>query len=98
MEWLGTSKRIVIDVLCGSDNISTIIEITSTATYPNSQQGAISVPIQIIKSSRQASCYQTGSILSRGITASWLAVSYLEASLFPIIEIIGSFVGATIGL
>ena len=88
----------MIDVLCGSDNSSTMIEITSTATYPNSQQSAVSVPIQIIKSSRQASCYQTGRLLSRGITASWLAVSYLEVSLFPIIEIIGSFVGVTIGL
>ena len=85
-------------MLCGSDNISTIIEITYTITYPNSQQSAVSVPIQIIKSSWQASYYLTGSLLSRGITSSWLAVSYLDVSLFPIIEIIGSFVGVTIGL
>ena len=56
----------------------------STGPYPNSQQSAVSVPIQ------------SSHVILAG---SWpdRSVEYKD-SLFPITEIIGSFVGVTYGL
>jgi hypothetical protein len=73
-------------VLCGSDNISAINspshQHSCTSIYPSLQQSAVSVPIQ------------SHHVILAGSPAGIPA----QVSLFPITEIIGSFVVVTIGM
>ena len=73
-------------VLCGSDNISAInspdTQNVRTSIYPDLQQSAVSVPIQ------------SHHVILAGSPAGIQA----HVRLFPITEIIGSFVVVTNGL